>query len=326
MFNEILKGVDEFINMNRAFAESSETISMARYLSLAYDIPANAIAKVTRIKMEKIPDFMLVSIDYDLQNRICDYMIYDGELVKVISFSPKHWYKSDGDKIAIILALLGDINNSIIDSYRSYINPNVIGMSTFTDTLTYAPFIMAMAYIQNYLPFIEDKIIATVFRLMYPKITEESIKSARKLLVQFSVSDLLDRCVWYGVTNKEYPDIRCCELEEPKVKTAVPGKGVWNLSDMEDEEFPEEELEDPEDEFPEEELDYQDEDDYQGMNDEETDKYLKAQEDYEEELEKKQEDNFTVPLDDADPFASAIGRDTRKPISFINFPGGKNNG
>lgn len=278
MFNEILRGVDEFININaRPFAEPAEKLSMVRYLSLAYDIPADSIAKVTRIKMEKIPDFILVSIDYDLQNRICDYMFYDGELVKVISFSPKHWAKSEGDKVAIILALFGDINNSVIDSYRSYINPNMMGANTFTDTLTYAPFIMAMAYIQTYLPFVDDKVIATIFRLMYPQVTEESIKSARKLLMQFSVANLLDKCVWYGVTNQEYPDIRCCELKEPEVKSAVPGKGVWNLSDMEDD-VPDEDLEDSEDD--------EEEDDYPGMSDEEMDKFLAAQQAYEEEEER----------------------------------------
>lgn len=276
MFNEILKGVDEFINTGaKSFTKPGETLSMARYLSLTYNIPVDAINKVTRIKMKKIPDFMLVSIDHDLENRICDYMFYDGELVKVISFSPKYWHKSEGDKIAIILALFGDINNSIIDSYRSYINPQVTSMCTFTDILTYAPFIMAMAYIQTYLPFVDNKVIATIFRLMYPKVTEESIRSARKLILQFSVYDLLDKCVWYGVTNQEYPDIRSCELAEPEVKTVVPGKGVWNLSDMEDEEFPEEELEDSEDE-----------DDYP-FNEKEEDERIRAQEAYEEEMDKE---------------------------------------
>lgn len=299
MFNEILKCVDKFIN-GETFGERLNTVPIARYLSLAYDIPADSIAKVSRIKMEKIPDVILVSIDYELQNRICDYIFYEGELVKVISFSPQYWVKSEGDKIAIILALFGDINNSIIDAYRSYINPQM--PSTFTDTLTYAPFIMAMAYIQTYLPFVDNKVIAAIFKLMYPKVTEESIKSARKLLLQFTVSDLLDQCIWYGVTNKEYPDIRSCELQDTEVKSAVPGKGVWNMSDMEDEEeFPEEELEDSEEE-----------DDYP-FNEEEIDERIQAQEDSD------QQDTFTVKED------NPLGYDPKRPISYNNFPGGEHN-
>ena len=301
MFSEILKGVDKFINGENFAHDTENTTAMARYLALAYDIPAEAIEKVSRIKMNKIPDFVLVSINHELQNRICDYMFYNGELVKVISFYPQYWNKSEGDKIAIILALFGDINNAIIDAYRPYINQQAV--STFTDTLTYAPFIMAMSYIQTYLPFVSDKVIATIFRLMYPKVTEDSIKSARKLVMQFTVADLLDQCVWYGVTNQEYPDIRSCELEDSKVKSAVPGKGVWNMSDMEDEEdFPEEELEDPEEE-----------DDYP-FNEEDIDERIQAQEDSYE-----QPDSFTLPND------NPAGYDPKRPVSYHNLPGGEHN-
>ena len=304
MFNEILKGVDEFIN-GRPFTLPEITVPIANYLSLAYNIPTSSITKVTKIEMKKIPDFILVSIDCDnMQNRICDYIFYEGDFVKVISFSLRDWNKSEGNKIAMILALLGDINNSIIDSCRQYAAPQNISTSTFTDIVTYAPFIMSMGYIQNYLPFVDDKIISTIFRLMYPKITEQSIRSAKKLLSQFTVSDLLDKCIWYGVTNKEYPDIRSYELEEPKVKSAAPGKGIWNLSDMEDdEEISEEELEE----------DYE----IEGMEEDE---------DYgNPELDDEVQDSFTVPLEDKDPSSKIVGYDTRKPVSFTNYPGGKDN-
>ena len=268
MFNEILRSVDEFINGGSSFNERIDTIPIARYLSLAYDIPSDAICKVSRIKMEKIPDIILVSIDCNMENRLCDYTFYEGELVKVISFSPQLWTKSEANKIAMILAILGDINNSLIEAYRPYMDQQM-SANSFVHILS---FIMAMGYIQSCLPFIDDQIIAVTFRLMYPKITEQSVKSARKLLSQFSVADLLDKCVWYGVTNQEYPDIKFYDIKDAEVKSAVPGKGVWNMSDMEDEEeFPEEELEDPEEE-----------DDYP-FNEEETQKYLDAQEAYEEE-------------------------------------------
>ena len=271
MFNEILKSVDRFIN-GEAFEQQADKTTIAKYLSLAYDVPADSIVKITRIRMNKIPDIILVSIDYQLPNRICDYMFYEGELVKVISFFPQLWGKSEANEIAMILAIFGDINNTLIESYRKYMEQQMTG-SSFVDTLTYAPFIMAMAYIQNRLPFMTDQVISVTFRLMYPKVTEKSIASVRRLLTQFTVSDLLDKCVWYGVTNQEYPDIRFCELQDPVAKSAVPGKGVWNMSDMEDDN------EANEDEFPEEELDYDEDDDDYPFNEEEIAEGIQAQED-----------------------------------------------
>ncbi len=316
MFNEILKSVDEFINGRLLFDEKDiVNNSIVQYLSLGYDIPANSISNTARIKMDKIPDIILVAIDYDLPNRICDYIFYEGELVKVISFAPQLWNKSEANMIAMILAILGDINNSLIESYRPYIDQQM-SANSFVDTLTYAPFIMATAYIQKRLPFITDQVISITFKLMYPKVTEKSISSARKLVSQFSVGDLLDRCIWYGVTNREYPDIRFCELKDPVAKTLVPGKGIWNLSDMQNSNEESDDLEDP----------AEDENDYQGMSDEELANFLAAQDEYEDEMAKKQEDHFTVPLEDIDPSASVTGRDTRKPISYNKFPGGKNNG
>lgn len=271
MFNEILKSVDRFIN-GEAFEQQADKTTIAKYLSLAYDVPADSIVKLIRIKMNKIPDIILVSIDYQLPNRICDYMFYEGELVKVISFFPQLWGKSEANEIAMILAIFGDINNTLIESYRKYMEQQMTG-SSFVDTLTYAPFIMAMAYIQNRLPFMTDQVVSVTFRLMYPKVTEKSIASVRRLLTQFTVSDLLDKCVWYGVTNQEYPDIRFCELQDPVAKSAVPGKGVWNMSDMEDDN------ESNEDEFPEEELDYDEDDDDYPFNEEEIAEGIQEQED-----------------------------------------------
>ena len=131
MFNEILKSVDKFIN-GETFEEQTDKNTIAKYLSLAYDIPADSIVKLTRIKMNKIPDIILVSIDYQLPNRICDYMFYEGELVKVISFFPQLWGKSEANEIAMILAIFGDINNTLIESYRKYIEQQMTG-SSFVD-------------------------------------------------------------------------------------------------------------------------------------------------------------------------------------------------
>ena len=310
MFNEILKSVTTLINGGNAFDEKEDTVPIAKYLSLAYDIPADAIAKVARIKMDKIPDIILVSIDYKLDNRICDYIFYEGELVKVISFFPQLWNRSEANMVAMILAILGDINNTLIESYRLYIDQQM-SSNSFVDILTYAPFIMAMGYIQTHVPFVTNQVISVTFRLMYPKVTEQSISSARKLLTQFTVSDLLDKCIWYGVSNNEYPDIRFFELPDPVVKSVMPGKGVWNLSDMK---------EDDSEEFTDGEPD-NDNSDYQ-MSDEEMVHYLDAQNAYEEELE-KEKDNFIVPSEDKDPMSKIVGYDTRKPISYTNYPGGK---
>lgn len=234
MFNEILRDVAKFINGTDAyFEEPADITPISKYVSFCYDIPVTSIVKVGRIKLDMIPDIIIAALDCELPNRFADYIFYEGELVKVISWCTPLWEKSEANKVAMLLTLIGDINNAIIVGYDKYINTKMAANS-FIDTLTYAPFILAMAYVQKHFPFIEDNVLELTFKLMYPKITHESIISARRLLEDFNVADLLDRGVWYGVSNEEYPDIRFFDLKDKVAKSVMPGKGVWNLSDMTD--------------------------------------------------------------------------------------------
>ena len=73
MFNEILKSVDKFIN-GETFEEQTDKSTIAKYLSLAYDVPADSIVKLTRIKMNKIPDIILLIINYLIEYVITCFM------------------------------------------------------------------------------------------------------------------------------------------------------------------------------------------------------------------------------------------------------------
>ena len=238
MFNEILKGVTEFLGFEPPYLKKMDATTMHSFLHLRYNNPNYFVTKVTRIKIEKIPDIILVAITgIDTSNiRICDYMFYEGELVKIITFSMDVYQKSDANRIGMTIGLFGDINNSLIDSYSGYDkNPNF--MNSFVEVLLYAPFLMSVAYIQNNYPFVNDNFVSTIFTLLHPAITKQSIKSAKKLITDFTVSDLLDKGIWFGVTNEEYPDIKYLELKPntDTVKSKIPGKGVWDLNNMEEE-------------------------------------------------------------------------------------------
>lgn len=217
MFYEIMKGVNEFLSSTKedAFADAVDTTAIAKYLNLGYDIPADSITTVKEIRVGKtIPLIVLVDIDYKIDYRIEDYIFYKGELTKVISFDKSLFEKGEGNIITMVLCLFGDIVNTTIDSYKSLLSGTTTAQISFVDILKYAPYIMSIAYLQEKYPFIETEKILPIFQYMYPMMTEKSINSAKALTSEFTIGALFDNCVWYGVTNNEFPDIKCFDLKK----------------------------------------------------------------------------------------------------------------
>lgn len=216
MFNEIMNGVVDFLNMkNDNYIKKDDTTPAAMYLELRYNIPADSILYVKEIHAGKIPPIVLVWIDYDSSVRISDYIFYKGEFSKIIISNRKSYESNIENKIAIILTIFGDCNNTIIDNYRNYLAEDVSSSNAaLLDMLTYTPYIMTISFIARFLPFIEDKKIFDVMSVMFPKIKFESIISAKKLVTDLPIATLLDNGVWYGVSNKEYPAVRFFEMVE----------------------------------------------------------------------------------------------------------------
>lgn len=209
MFKEIMSNVTDFLSISKpGYLESEDTIPIAKYLSLGYDIPADSIIKVKSFKIApEIPRVILVDVDFDTAKRIVDYTIINGELCKVISFDTTLMRASEENTIATMIGLFGDVTLTIPDHYMPMINTAHCNMS-FSNILSYAPVVMFMAYINEIAPFIEDEKIASILGYMNPKITETSIASIRKLISLFTIEALFDNAVWYGVSNTEYPEIR----------------------------------------------------------------------------------------------------------------------
>lgn len=221
MFYEIMKGVNEFLSSTKedAFADAVDTTAIAKYLSLGYDIPADSITTVKEIRPGKnIPLIVLVDIDYKIDYRVEDYIFYKGEFTKVISFDKSLFEKGEGNIITMVLCLFGDIINTVIDSYKTLLSGTTSSQLSFVDILKYAPYIMSIAYLQEKHPYIETEKILPIFQYMYPKLTERSINSAKALTSEFTIGALFDNCVWYGVTNNEFPDIKCFDLEDTASK------------------------------------------------------------------------------------------------------------
>lgn len=241
MFNEIMLGVKDFLDIIPVnYLEKESTIPVAKYLSLGFDIPADSIIKVKRFKIsDNIPPITLVDVDYDTSVRVCDYGIIGGEITKIITFNTNLMRNSENNFIAMILGLFADICNSIVIAYTPMmkdINDNNTTTS-FVNLLLYAPLVMSIAYIDDVMPNIETKTIANIFRYMYTKSTEDTIASARKLVSEFTPKALFDDCVWYGVTNYEYPNLRCNDVQDqPKPSDNPDATDGWeDGDDFEDE-------------------------------------------------------------------------------------------
>lgn len=233
MFNEIMNGVVDFLNMkNDNYIKKEDTTPAAMYLELKYNIPAESILYIKEIHVEKIPPIVLVWIDYDSNVRISDYIFYKGEFSKIIAVNRKSYESNTENKIASILTIFGDCNNTIIDKYRNYLVEGMVSKVVFLDILTYTPYIMVISFITNFLPFIEDKKIFEVMQVMFPKIKFESIVSAKKLVTDLPIATLFDNGAWYGVSNQEYPAVRFFEMVED-TKTM---SWEWDDDDVEEEE------------------------------------------------------------------------------------------
>lgn len=216
MFNEIMLSVSEFLgNEKNTFSPTEDTGCMVKYISLGYDIPAENIHSIKTIKLPA-PMYDIVMVDINDKNmRINDFALYDGRIVKIISCNVNEIKMCNNDfiRVALVLAIFGDIINSIIEMNMHVINNNQIAANiSFSNILYYAPLMTTVSYVQTYYPFITDDILFEVLGSMYTKATENTISSARRLVTEFTIKSLLDECVWYGVNNTEYPDIRCNEV------------------------------------------------------------------------------------------------------------------
>lgn len=224
MFSEIMNGVAEFLGHNvNSFKESEDKTPISIYLSLGFDIPADAIVKVTSFTIPTCPcDITLVDIDHDFGDgssgniSINDFTIINGRFTKVIGINGRILKQDNLCLSAMVLGLFSDIVSTITEQYMHIVgnNTSLRCSISLADILYYSPLIMSMAYIQEYYPFIEDEYLYKIYSNMYPKLTVNTIKSARRLVTEFTIKKLFDECVWYGVDNIEYPDIRCNSIKE----------------------------------------------------------------------------------------------------------------
>lgn len=215
MFNEIMLSVSEFLgNEKNTFSPIEDKSCMVKYISLGYDIPADSVNKIKTIKLPS-PMYDIVLVDISEKNaRINDFALYGGKVVKILSCNVNEIVTCQNDfiRVALIIAIFGDIINSIIEMNMHLINANIAASISFSNHLFYAPLLMTISYVQTYYPFITDDILYEVVGSMYTTATMDTISSARKLVTEFTIKSLLDECIWYGVNNKEYPDIRCNEI------------------------------------------------------------------------------------------------------------------
>lgn len=218
MFNEIMIAASEFLgNYRNTFSVTEDRSEITKYLSLGFDISPDRIIKIKTLDLPNgIPSIILADIEQDLEAgvRINDYGIYNGEITKIISFNRELFEKSDFHIVAMVLGLFGDICNTIFEYLRGLLNNRVESSASFTDILLYAPYVMSIAYLQNYYPHITDDFILDIYKSMYPKMTITSIASARRLITDYSIKDIFDNCIWYGVSHEDYPDIRCNSLPD----------------------------------------------------------------------------------------------------------------
>lgn len=242
MFNEILLGVTDFLKSeNDPFTEGEDITEITKYLSLGFDVPNYCVLGIKTITLDlPISNIVLVDIDNntipndtDLGNniRINDYAMYKGKVTKIISFNKTDAKKNEVVMVAMILGLFADIVNTIIEQYMTLLcNDTLRSTTSFTNVLKYSVYILSIAYLQKFYPFIEDESIADIYKAMNPKITTQSITSMRRLVTEFTPKSLLDDCVWYGVTNQEYPEVRFDEIlpEDSEVLK-------WEEEDIEEE-------------------------------------------------------------------------------------------
>lgn len=208
MFKEVMETVVDLFKNEHYCYDKVDLKPIAMYLHLRWEEPAENIVNFKRINFSKIPNIGLVTLQSDTNKRIADYTVFNGSVAKIIGVNLTAMERNDESRIATLLALFGDINNTFIENYNPLFSSCTVSSLSVTDILAYAPFIMTIAYIQSCLPFIEDDAIAKISKLMYPNVTLDSVTSTRKLVTDFTITELLDNGIWYGVTDEDYPDAR----------------------------------------------------------------------------------------------------------------------
>ena len=219
MYDEIYKGV------LKLFREKKETdiMDMGRiphFFSLLYGFDPTDIEKVVNVKLKGCTDLVLVSAHVPNGNpniRYSDIGIFDGKVKKVVLFNLDSYMDSDiTQKMYSICWSVWETSNVLSENYiGNFLNTSIPKYTNFSNIVYYAPFLLMVKLVYELLPIVNLDTLSAILTTFYKKkVYPESIISAKNLLDNTSVADVLDNSLWLAVNNNDYPYIRFDEIDE----------------------------------------------------------------------------------------------------------------
>ena len=220
MFNEIYKGIVKLFNQDDDEKEKKGKIP--HFLSIVYGFDPLKIANVVTIdtKDTTIPNIVLVLAGTPEENfniKYADTIVMNGKLTPIILFNLDAYMCED--KVVKLTSLVWSIWRTAIRvavDLRVYLDENLVECANLSNMVFYAPLLIGVKALDKLTPGeFTDAQIAAAFANMYKKMVyPETIRSARKLLSDTTLEDVLDNSLWLGVSNDVYPYIRFDDIPE----------------------------------------------------------------------------------------------------------------
>lgn len=211
MYNEIYKGILNLFNQDKD--DMPDMRRIPHYLNMAYDFEPLDIVNVVDVPMpNNISDFVLIlgnTPDGSPNTKYSEPIIMDGELKEMVLFNLTG-YMSDNLETKIV-KLVQPIYH-ICTCINKYIVRNIdetpYTMTHLINVLYYAPMILSVKTIDRLIDGVEAIDIAAALSAVYgTKISPTTIDSARYLLSESTITDVLDNSLLVGVSEDAYPDL-----------------------------------------------------------------------------------------------------------------------
>ena len=218
MYNEIYKGIVKLFHADEE--EKADMRRIPHFLSITYNFDPLQIVNVVDVDLgNAMPGVVLVLANAPDNNPSVSYsdtVVLDGEVKRIILFNLDAYMSEDITvKLTRFVWSVWETCFAITEHSRHLLDPEYTRCTNYTNLIYYAPMFVIIKSIDKLIGDVSDAKVAAVLsnfykRMVYP----DTVRSARILLEEVSITDLLDNSLWLSVTNDIYPYIRFDEIDE----------------------------------------------------------------------------------------------------------------
>lgn len=222
MYNEIYKGIINLFNQDQD--DEKDMRRIPHFLSINYNFDPLKIINISDIDLGKNnSDIILVlasAPDSNPNIKYSDTIIIDGQVKHLILFNLDAYMSEEPVvKLASLAWSIWETCISITTNIKYFLDPDFPRCVNLTNLVYYAPMFIIIKAIDRLMvndDITDAKLAAVLSNFYKTMVYPETVRSAKRLLQEASISDILDNSLWLSVTNDVYPYIRFDEINSER--------------------------------------------------------------------------------------------------------------